>query len=661
MAEFTQVTTQDLWVDGQSMTIKSQLINDTLVLTWTLPPAPMVYDGAVVVVGTVPQAATEQPIDGTRYSASSNYGVPAPSNGMIGNAQVVAAFYGYFGDNIQQTSVTVSNVDPSQIYYATIYPCSNILQYYSIGVQSYPLSSGPKVQNVSPYAGSIPTAFAPPENPSAGDAYYDPSTNSVFIYDGTQQAWAKSLQATVKSGDEIPIQKYQLWFQAFSKTLYFFDGTQWVKADSTNLRVKMGSTWAAYAGATQYGSPAVGDPSPSTGGAIWAGSFDLSFDIGEAQGVFPATPPPTGTFALVTQQAAISAPPISSLWFVSLGQWFMPTADLVQVLVNGQWNNIVEPSTTSGFGVFLPALPKVGDFFYNTASKRLLAWDGSSYVAIDKAQRGTPLTQKDGIGTSGVSDIRTGLATTLMNMLGYPSVCVELKPSNFDIAISRALSKFRQRADNGYKPAFIAFTVRGNSTGGQSVYYLNDPRDKTDKIVNVIRIHRINQLGIASLSADTGLYAQAFFNQLYQGSNVDVVSIHLMAQLSKLYEKIFAGNLVFTWDESKRELVILRRFLQAEERVILEVVMEREDDELITDRWCGIWIQDWARAELLEMLGNIRSKYGTLPGAQGALSLNGDSLLAQAAELKTELQRQINDYEVGNGGLEWQNTAFFEG
>jgi hypothetical protein len=142
---------------------------------------------------------------------------------------------------------------------------------------------------------------------------------------------------------------------------------------------------------------------------------------------------------------------------------------------------------------------------------------------------------------------------------------------------------------------------------------------------------------------------------------VDVLSIHLMAQLSKTYEKVFAGNLMFTWDEAKRELTILRRFLQAQERVILEVVMEREEEELFVDRWTSMWIQEWAEAELFEMLGLIRSKYGTLPGAQGGLTLNGDTLLAMSTEKKTELRRQINDYEVGNGGVNFGNTAFFEG
>jgi len=666
--EYPQVTTQDLWNDGLATTITAQLTGNTLVLTWVPPTSPVAYAGAVVVVGTKPQGGLEQPIDGTRYTPSSNFGAPAAPNGMIGDAQVVAAYYQYFGDVLaNNTSVTVTNVDPTKIYYASIYICSNVLQYYSVGSQSYPLQAGPQDKGIVPYAGSIPTAAQPPLNPTPGQAYFDPATNAVLIWDAQQQAWARSSTQTTRVADELPIQQYQLFYltttplnAAYKSALYFFDGTQWVNCNPQNCRVKMGSSWASFAGTAQYGSPQIGTAAAGIDDQD-GGTYGLNSQNGSGTGAFPKVNPPTGTFGLVTQQAAISAPPVSSLWFQSLGQWFIPTKDMVQVLVNNEWKNITDPGLMNFYGSYLPNVPKAGDFFYLTTTRRLMGWSGTCWTPIDTEERGEPTTQKIGIGTSGTANGRTQLINLLMSQLGYPSVCVELNPSNFNTAIDRSLGMFRRLADNAYQHRHISFTVYGGPTGGQQTYYLNDPRDKTDKIVNVLKIHRINQLGISSLSAETGLYAQAFFNQLYQGSNVDVLSIHLMNQLSKTYEKIFAGNLMFTWDEAKRELTILRRFLQAQERVILEVVMEREEEELFVDRWTAQWIQDWARAELFEMLGLIRSKYGTLPGAQGGLTLNGDTLLAQSADLKTELRRQINDYEVGNGGVNFGNTAFMEG
>jgi hypothetical protein len=168
-------------------------------------------------------------------------------------------------------------------------------------------------------------------------------------------------------------------------------------------------------------------------------------------------------------------------------------------------------------------------------------------------------------------------------------------------------------------------------------------------------------LGISSLSSENGLYAQAFFNQLFQTQNVDLLSIHLMAQLSETFEKIFAGNLVFTWDEASRQLMILRRINTDEERVVLEVVMERTEQELLLDRWAKQWLQGWAMSELMEMLGMIRTKYGNLPGPNGGITMNGDVLLSMATEQQNELLRQITDFEVGNGGTQFGNCSVLIG
>jgi hypothetical protein len=89
--------------------------------------------------------------------------------------------------------------------------------------------------------------------------------------------------------------------------------------------------------------------------------------------------------------------------------------------------------------------------------------------------------------------------------------------------------------------------------------------------------------------------------------------------------------------------------------------MERTEQELLLDRWAKQWLQGWAQAELWEMLGEVRSKYGNLPGPNGGLTLNGDSLLARASEQFAELLRQITDFEAGNGGVTFGNTAFFIG
>lgn len=627
-----QVTTHDLWVDGKSITITTGPISPTgeMTLTWNTPVNPKAFNGAVVLLSNKPFTAESFPVDGTRYSGSTAWTVPATSNGVVGDAQVVAAFYGFFGDVTTQTSVTVTGLDPNSVYYASIHAASNVLQYYTQGQQSYPLEANNPTKQNSAFAGSIPQASQPPANPSNGQVYFDVSTSTVYMWNIAQGAWIRANDKAVRTSPTAIVERGVLFFDQGGNDLKFFDGSQWVLADTTNLRVKMGPVWALFTGSA------------------------------EQTGALPQTAT-VGDFILFVERQAISAPRVLEVMFYSMGQWLKPTPDQVQVNIGGTWEPISTPSYWTAFGPSEPLPPSLGDFYYNLSTQDLMIWDGATWVKADSAEEGVPSYSKVNVGTDGTSAAREMVINDVKTRLGYPVVCVELKEENFNRAVNSALSQIRQRADNAYEHRHISFTILGGPTGGQNVYYLNDPRDGTNRIVNVLKIHRINQLGISSLSAETGLYAQSFFNQLYQGSNVDILSIHLMAQLSESYQRIFAGDIMFTWNEARRELTILRRIIQAQERVVLEVMMEREEQDLISDRYLRSWIQDWAYADSMEQLGLIRTKYPTgLPSATGGLSLNGDTLLQKASDLKTELLRQISDFEIGNG-TSAGNAAFLIG
>lgn len=180
MAGINQNTTQELWVEARSMTLTlallpagSPLPTDVarVNLNWTMPTTPVLTSGAVVLLSETPFSAENFPADGTKYTASTTWGDPAASK--IGKAQVVSAFYGYFNEPTV-LAATVTGIDPTKIYYASIHAASNILQYYPIGIQSYPLATD-RVERLSPtYAGSIPTTTVPPQNPTDGQSYFDP-------------------------------------------------------------------------------------------------------------------------------------------------------------------------------------------------------------------------------------------------------------------------------------------------------------------------------------------------------------------------------------------------------------------------------------------------------------------------------------------------------
>jgi hypothetical protein len=625
MSDNIQLTTHELWIDGRKMSVQVQqdtVTPSTLHVTWTLPPTPYeAYDGAVVLLSEIPFSAYHAPEDGKRYTASSNWSAPADS---IGEAQVVAAFYGYFGDVITNLTVAVTNTDPSKIYYASIHAASNILQYYPIGVQSYPLESSRFEKSSDSYAGSIPTATAPPANPVSGQAYYDPVSNKVLIWNSLQLAWVEGDDTTVQIGDRLPIVTNQVFFNQSENALKFFIGGQWVNCNSTNTRIKYGASWVPLGTlSSQVDYPT--DPAPVAGDIICL-----------------TVPPPSSvnvaTFALKV---------------FTLGQWLNFSESLVQFETTpGVWTNVEIGNVL--VGALNPIIPKDGQFFYITQTKDLYAWGGEGWEKSDTAHEGTPTTDKIGIGTDGSYDERLRLIKVLKGQMGYPATCIEINEEQFNIAIDNALETFRQRADNAYAHRYVMFTIMP----GQQSYYLNDPRTKTDKIVNIIKIGRANLLGQGQINDP--VFGQLFIPNAIANGQVDLVSMHLMHQMSETFEKIFAANLMYTWDESSRQLYIHRN-VQRPERVVLEVVMERTEQELLLDRWCKQWLQGWALAELKETLGLIRTKYSAVAGPNGGVTLNGDLLMSEARLDFEDLQRQLNDYEVGNGGTNFGNTSFFIG
>jgi hypothetical protein len=288
--------------------------------------------------------------------------------------------------------------------------------------------------------------------------------------------------------------------------------------------------------------------------------------------------------------------------------------------------------------------PRVGDFFYNTRVKALKAWTGLKWIESE-SRKGEPTYGELGIGTTGEPSARETIKDILRHQLGYPVICVELQDVHFDIALNNALQELRRRTDSAYYKQYMFMTVMKN----QDVYYLNDPTTGTRGIVDVLKIHRLNMLGLTNFGPDN-IYAQQFLNQFYApGNGYDLVSVHLVHALSDTYTQLFAGEVAYSWREATRELRLFRK-MGNNEKVLIECSMEKSEQELLVDRWTQQWIQQWAEAELMFMLAHIRGKFASLPGPGGGLSLNADSLMSEGQRLQDDCLRQIRDYEVGQNG-----------
>ena len=305
-------------------------------------------------------------------------------------------------------------------------------------------------------------------------------------------------------------------------------------------------------------------------------------------------------------------------------------------------SGLYDPATPfTGLPVGYPA---IGDFFYNTRLKILKCWNGTLWENAE-SKTGIPMYEKPDVGTDNTYSARSNLIMVLKHQLGYPSVCVELNENHFNIAIDNALMEIRRRTDSAYSKQYFFATLQP----GQNTYYLNDPAVGTNSIVDVIRINRLSGLGLGNFAPDN-IYAQQFLTQFYApGVGYDLVSIHLLSSMAETFSKVFAGEIAFNWRESSRELTTYRTVMRPE-KVLLETSCEKFEQELLQGRWTQQWLQSWAEAELMMMLGHIRGKFASLPGPGGSLSLNADTMLAEGQRIQENCLREIRDMEVGQNG-----------
>jgi hypothetical protein len=77
--------------------------------------------------------------------------------------------------------------------------------------------------------------------------------------------------------------------------------------------------------------------------------------------------------------------------------------------------------------------------------------------------------------------------------------------------------------------------------------------------------------------------------------------------------------------------------------MLMDVSVERTEQDLIQDRMLKPWIENWALAQAMLLLSQVRGKYGSLPGANG-ISLNASDLYQQAQEMMASLLLDIDDY-----------------
>ena len=229
-------------------------------------------------------------------------------------------------------------------------------------------------------------------------------------------------------------------------------------------------------------------------------------------------------------------------------------------------------------------------------------------------------------------------------MLGGGMVDVELDPVHYNTALTKALTRFRQRSDNAVEESYMFLTT----VVDQNEYTL------PNEVMEVRKLFR-RSIGSRTGGGDGGSLFEPF-NMAYtntyllSGSKLGGLATYdMFAQHQELVGRMFGSFIEFKWSNTSKKLTLLQR-PRAEEGLLLYCYNYRPDSELLNDYLAVQWIKDYTLAACKYMLGEARSKFATIAGPQGGSTLNGDTLKAEAQAEMEKLEVEVSMAVPGGTG-----------
>jgi len=222
-------------------------------------------------------------------------------------------------------------------------------------------------------------------------------------------------------------------------------------------------------------------------------------------------------------------------------------------------------------------------------------------------------------------------------------VDVELDRDHYDTAIDKALAIYRQLSSGSVEESIVFLQTQPDVTE----YTLPD---------EVMEVRRLFRRGVGANSG-TGSNFDPFdmaFNNMYllnAGQSGGLATFDAFSQYKETVGRIFGSEYDFTYNRNTKTLKILRN-VRINEEVAIEVYNFVPEHVLLTDIYASNWLSGYALATAKMILGEARSKYqGGLPGAGGAITLNGEQLKAEAQSEYDVLKQSLHNMEEGNSPL----------
>ena len=228
--------------------------------------------------------------------------------------------------------------------------------------------------------------------------------------------------------------------------------------------------------------------------------------------------------------------------------------------------------------------------------------------------------------------------------LGGGMIDVELDPIHYETALTKALTRFRQRSDNSVEESYMFMPT------------IVDTNEYTlpSEVIEVRKLFR-RSIGSRTGGGDGGSIYEPFNlaytnTYLMSSSNLGGLATYdMFSQYQELVGRMFGSFIEFKWNTSTKKLTLLQR-PRSTETIMLYCYNYRPDEQLLDDYLAKQWIKDYTLAGCKYMLGEARSKFATIAGPQGGSTLNGDTLKAEAQTEMDKLEQEVIQQVAGGAG-----------
>lgn len=230
-------------------------------------------------------------------------------------------------------------------------------------------------------------------------------------------------------------------------------------------------------------------------------------------------------------------------------------------------------------------------------------------------------------------------------MLGEGIIDLELDPKHYETSLSRALARYRQKADSSVEESYLFLTL------------LEDINTYTlpNEVITVRSAFR-RSVGSRTSGGDGGSVYEpfnlAYTNQyLLSATNLGgLLTYELYAGFQELVGRMFGAFIEFNWNTQTKKLTILQR-PRGNEEILLYVYNYRPDFAILSDTYAAQWIKDYALASCKMIIGQGRGKYSSIAGPQGGSSLNGPEMKTEAQAEMEKLDKELETQVTGGRGF----------